>query len=180
MSTHRAVPHLCPLHRQNSPMIGSGPSLGKGPRRAMCGRLQTVNGLCARQRWSVQPCVRPFDAGHSAGHSAFRGSGPCKLVFDDALAGLGRSDHRIDRSELRAVGPFQPFVHAVLRRNLASLPCPTSLGRLALVWLSLGHDGPAILASLLASAIAATFVGRPRVTRRATADALCRGFARVE
>src|SRR6267142_3540352 len=29
------------------------------------------------QHWSVQPCVRPFDAVHmTAGHNALRGSGP--------------------------------------------------------------------------------------------------------
>src|SRR5262245_10690760 len=42
----------------------------------------------ALQRWSVQPCVRPFDAAHmAAGHNAFRRSGPGQfLALCDALA----------------------------------------------------------------------------------------------
>ena len=51
-----------------------------------------------------------FSAVHmTAGHNALRGSGPGhKLAFNDALAQVGCPDHRIDRSALRAVRPFQP------------------------------------------------------------------------
>ena len=61
------------------------------------------------QPWSEQPCVRPVDAVHmTAGHNALRGPGPGhNLAFIDAVALVGCPDHRIDRSALRAVGPFQ-------------------------------------------------------------------------
>ena len=51
------------------------------------------------QHWSVQPCVRPFDAAHmTAGHNALRGSGPDqKLAFKNALAQVGCPDRQIDR-----------------------------------------------------------------------------------
>ena len=51
------------------------------------------------QRWSVQPCVRPFDAVHmTAGHNALRGSGPDQQpAFDNAWGQLGCPDRRIDR-----------------------------------------------------------------------------------
>src|SRR5271157_5520406 len=44
----------------------------------MCGRLRVGKSfLHVLQHWSVQPCVRPFDAVHvTAGHNALRGSGP--------------------------------------------------------------------------------------------------------
>jgi hypothetical protein len=49
--------------------------------------------------WSVQPCVRPVCAVHmTAGHNAFRGSGPGqKPGFDNALALVGCPDRRIGR-----------------------------------------------------------------------------------
>jgi hypothetical protein len=42
-------------------------------------------------RWSVPPCVRPFDAVHmTAGHNALRGSGPGQIpAFDNAVALVG-------------------------------------------------------------------------------------------
>src|SRR6202163_5082377 len=45
---------------------------------AMCGRLRVGKTFFhVLQHWSVQPCVRPFDAVHmTAGHNALRGSGP--------------------------------------------------------------------------------------------------------
>src|SRR5262245_39766803 len=51
------------------------------------------------QHWSVQPCVRPCSAVHTtAGHNAFRGSGPGqKDAFDNAAAQVGCPDRRIDR-----------------------------------------------------------------------------------
>jgi len=44
----------------------------------MCGRLRVGKSfLHVLQHWSVQPCVRPFNAAHmTAGHNALRGSGP--------------------------------------------------------------------------------------------------------
>jgi hypothetical protein len=45
----------------------------------------------------------------TAGHNALRGSGPGQIpAFKDAVAQMGCPDHRIDRSALYAVGPFQP------------------------------------------------------------------------
>jgi hypothetical protein len=43
--------------------------------------------------WSVQPCVRPFNAVHmTAGHNALRGSDPDQhLAFKNALAHVGLS-----------------------------------------------------------------------------------------
>jgi len=53
---------------------------------AMRGRLRAVKGLSAVQRWSVQPCVRPFDAAHmAAGLNAFRGSGPGQKLALEVL-----------------------------------------------------------------------------------------------
>ena len=66
----------------------------------MCGRLQAVKDfLHVADLWSWQPCVRPLNAVHmTAGHNAFRGSGPGQnLAFDDAVAQVGCPDHRIDR-----------------------------------------------------------------------------------
>jgi hypothetical protein len=73
-------------------------------------------GISSRaQVWSEQPCVRPVNAAHvTAGHNAFRGSGPGhEHAFDNALARVGCPDRQIDRgSALRAVCPFQPSHHA--------------------------------------------------------------------
>jgi hypothetical protein len=84
----------------------------------MCGRLRVVKGLSALQRWSVQPCVRPLSAVHmTAGHNAFRGSGPGqKLAFDDALAHVGCPNHRIDRFCITCCRPF-PTVRSHRRRR---------------------------------------------------------------
>src|SRR5215472_2411343 len=48
--------------------------------------------------WSVQPCVRPLNAVHmTAGHNAFRGSGPGQNpAFENAMAQVGCRDRRID------------------------------------------------------------------------------------
>src|ERR1039457_6377233 len=65
----------------------------------MCGRLRVGKSfLHVLQHWSVQPCVRPFNAAHmTAGHNALRGSGPDqKLAFDNAMAQVGCPDRRID------------------------------------------------------------------------------------
>jgi hypothetical protein len=53
----------------------------------MCGQLRVGKDfLHVLQHWSVQPCVRPFDAVHmTAGHNALRGSGPDQTrAFDNA------------------------------------------------------------------------------------------------
>src|SRR6202035_2812983 len=91
------------------------------------------------QHWSVQPCVRPFNAVHmTAGHNALRGSGPGhKPAFDNALARVGCPDRRIDRLCITCCSPSQPSHHA---------GCPTR-SRLPrkrdgfLVALALGHYG---------------------------------------
>jgi hypothetical protein len=66
------------------------------------------------QHWSLQPCVRPFDAVHmTAGHNALRGSGPDQnLAFDNAMARVGCPDRRIDRLCITCCSPSQPSHHA--------------------------------------------------------------------
>ena len=61
-----------------APINGLRQSGLSGPFRAMCGRLRVGKSFFhILQRWSVQPCVRPFSAVHmTAGHNALRGSGP--------------------------------------------------------------------------------------------------------
>ena len=85
------------------------------PVRAMCGRLRVgKNFLHVLQHWSVQPCVRPFDAVHmTAGHNALRGSGPGQQhAFDsDAMAQVGCPDRRIDRHCITCCSPSQPSHH---------------------------------------------------------------------
>ena len=86
-----------------------------GPFRAMCGRLRFGKSfLDVLQHWSVQPCVRPFDAVHmTAGHNALRGSGPDQhLAFKNALAHVGCPDRRIDRLCITCCSPSQPSHHA--------------------------------------------------------------------
>jgi hypothetical protein len=70
--------------------------------------------------WSVQPCVRPVCAVHmTAGHNAFRGSGPGqKPAFDNALALVGCPDRRIGRLCITCCSPSQPSHHAGCRRDL--------------------------------------------------------------
>src|ERR1019366_8008487 len=108
---------------------------------AMCGRLRVGKSFFhVLQHWSVQPCVRPFNAAHmTAGHNALRGSGPDqKLAFDNAMAQVGCPDRRIDRLCITCCSPSQPSHHA---------GCPTR-SRLPrkrdgfLVALALGHHGP--------------------------------------
>jgi hypothetical protein len=66
------------------------------------------------QHWSVQPCVRPFNAVHmTAGHNALRGSGPDQqLAFKNAMAHVGCPDRRIDRLCITCCSPSQPSHHA--------------------------------------------------------------------
>ena len=92
------------------------------------------------QHWSVQPCVRPFDAVHmTAGHNALRGSGPDQhLAFKNALAHVGCPDRRIDRLCITCCLPSQPS-------HPASCPARSRLSRKRdgfLVSLAPGHHGP--------------------------------------
>ena len=98
------------------------------------------------QHWSVQPCVRPFDAVH-AGHNALRGSGPDQtFAFKNAMAHVGCPDRRIDRLCITCCSPSQPSHRASATGSLYRSP--------------LAIMAHAIRAILLASAIAATLVGR--------------------
>ena len=77
----------------------------------MCGRLRVGKSFFhILQRWSVQPCVRPFSAVHmTAGHNALRRSGPDqKLAFKNAMAHVGCPDRRIDRLCITCCSPSQP------------------------------------------------------------------------
>ena len=110
------------------------------------------------QHWSLQPCVRPFDAVHmTAGHNALRGSGPYQqLAFKNALAHVGCPDHRIDRLCIMCCSPPNLHITPVARRDLVYRASATG---------SLYRSPVAIMAQtiraiLLASAIAATLVGR--------------------
>ena len=110
------------------------------------------------QHWSLQPCVRPFDAVYlTAGHNALRGSGPYQqLAFKNALAHVGCPDRRSTGSALRAVRPPNLHITPVARRDLVYRASATG---------SLYRSPVAIMAQtiraiLLASAIAATLVGR--------------------
>src|SRR6267142_3504523 len=129
------------------------------PFRAMCGRLRVGKDfLHVLQHWSVQPCVRPFNAVHmTAGHNALRGSGPDQtLAFDNAMARVGCPDRRIDRLCITCCLPSQPSHHAGCRRDLVYRASATgSLYRAPLAIMA-----QTIRAILLASAIAATLVGR--------------------
>ena len=92
------------------------------------------------QHWSVQPCVRPFNAAHmTAGHNALRGSGPDQqLAFKNALAHVGCPDRWIDRLCITCGSPSQPSHHA-------GCAARSRLSRKRdgfLVLLAPGHHGP--------------------------------------
>src|SRR4051812_47471061 len=93
----------------------------------------------------------------TAGHNALRGSGPGqKPAFDNAMARVGCPDRQIDRLCITCCSPSQPSHHA-------SYPARSRLRRKRdgfLVSLALGLMAQTIRAILLASAMAATFVGR--------------------
>jgi hypothetical protein len=107
----------------------------------MCGRLRVGKSFFhVLQHWSVQPCVRPFNAAHmTAGHNALRGSGPDQqLAFKNAMARVGCPDRRIDRLCITCCSPSQPSHHA-------SCPARFRLSRKRdgfLVSLAPGHHGP--------------------------------------
>ena len=111
------------------------------PKSAMCGRLRVGKSFFhVLQHWSVQPCVRPFNAVHmTAGHNALRGSGPDQQhAFKNALAQVGCPDRRIDRLCITCCSPSQPSHHA-------RCPARSRLSRKRdgfLVSLAPGHHGP--------------------------------------
>ena len=108
----------------------------------MCRRLRVSKSFFhVLQHWSVQLCVRPFDAVHmTAGHNALRGSGPDqKHAFDsNAMAHVGCPDRQIDRLCITCCSPSQPSHHA-------GCPARSRLPRKRdrfLVSLAPGHHGP--------------------------------------
>jgi hypothetical protein len=117
-----------------------------------------ARGIFTSQAWSVLPCVRPFGAVHmTAGHNALRGSGPGQnRAFNDAMAQVGCPDRRIDRLCITCCSPSQPSHHAAFRRDLVYAASATGF----LYRSPLAIMAQAIRAILLASAIAATLVGR--------------------
>jgi hypothetical protein len=125
----------------------------------MCGRLRVGKSFRhVLQHWSVQPCVRPFDAVHvTAGHNALRGSGPDQtpaltMLRPKWVVLIARSTG----SALRAVRPPNLHITPVIRRDLVYRAIATgSLYRSPLAIMA-----QTIRAILLASAIAATLVGR--------------------
>ena len=75
-----------------APESGHAETEAPCPKSAMCGRLRVGKSFFhVLQHWSVQPCVRPFNAVHmTAGHNALRGSGPDQqLAFKNAMAHVG-------------------------------------------------------------------------------------------
>ena len=87
-------------------------------RWAMCGRLRVVKDIERDADWSWRPCVRPLRAVHmTAGHYAFRGSGPGQFpALRCALALVGCPDHRFDRHCITCCQPFPTIAsHAAAR-----------------------------------------------------------------
>jgi hypothetical protein len=122
------------------------------------------------QDWSVRPCVRPVSAVHmTAGHNALRGSGPDQQpAFDNAWVHLGCPDRRIDRLCITCCSASQPSHHAGCpARSVYTASAAGSLYRSPLAIMA--HT---IRAILLASAIAATLVGR--LASKAVSQGRCR------
>ena len=110
------------------------------------------------QFWSEQPCVRPIDAARmTAGHNALRGSGPGqKPALDSAVALVVVPISGSTGSALRAVRPSNLRITQADRRDLAH--AARAAGSF---WRSpLAIMAHAMRAILLASAMAATLVGR--------------------
>src|ERR1019366_7139689 len=126
---------------RSAPNNGHKATTAAVPKCARCGRLRVGKSfLHVLQDWSVQPCVRPFDAVHmTAGHNALRGSGPGQqAAFDNAMARVGCPDRRIDRLCITCCSPSQPSHHA-------GCPARSRLSRKRdgfLVSLAPGHHGP--------------------------------------
>ena len=88
---------------------------------AMFGRLQVGKDLLhVLQHWSVQSCVRPFNAVHmTAGHNALRGSGPDQqLAFKNAMTQWVVLIAGSTGSALRAVRPPNLNITPVVRRGI--------------------------------------------------------------
>ena len=134
-------------------------------RWAMCGRLRVGKGfLHVLQHRSEQPCVRPVSAVHvTAGHNAFRGSGPGqKLAFDNAVAHVGCPDRRIDRLCITCCSPSQPSHRAGYpARSRSRRECDGLL-----VMLALGHHGPGYPRDLVGKRDGRDLRGSPRQQRR--------------
>jgi hypothetical protein len=102
-------------------------------------------------------CSAYCAAHKAAGHNALRGSGPGqKPAFDNALAHVGCPDRRIGRLCITCCSPSQPSHRARSRRDLFT----PQVRRV----LCSDHPWPSwptpFLSIFLASAIAATLVGR--------------------
>jgi hypothetical protein len=113
--------------------------------------------------------VRPLNAVHmTAGHNALRGSGPDQqLAFKNAMADVGVLIAGSTSSALRAVRPPNLHITPVVRRDLAHRASATgSLYRSPLAIMA-----QTIRAILLASAMAATLVGR--LTSKAVSQGRC-------
>jgi len=109
----------------------------------------------------------------TAGHNALHGSGPGqKLAFDNALALVGCPDRRIE-----ALHYVLFALPTVTSRRMPGAILFKPQARLVLCNVQpLAIIAHAILTILLASAIAATFVGRRASNAVSQADAYCHGF----
>jgi hypothetical protein len=124
----------------------------------MCGRLRVGKSfLHILQHWSVQPCVRPFDAVHrTAGHNASADQVPVNkphstMRWHEWVVLIAGSTG----SALRAVRPPNRHFTPVIRRDLVYRASATgSLYRSPLAIMA-----QTIRAILLASATAATLAG---------------------
>ena len=126
---------------------------------AMCGRLRV--GKSFLHVCSIGRCSHVFgllDAVHmTAGHNALRGSGPGQnLAFDNAVAHVGCPDRRIDRLCITCCSLSNLHITPGARRDLVYAASATG----CLYRSPLAIMAQAIRASLLASAMAATLVGR--------------------
>jgi len=146
-------------HVRSTPKSGRQMSQTACLLRAMCGRLRVGKKNLHFADWSEQPCVRPVCAVlMTAGHNALRGSGPGqKHAFDDAVALVGCPDRQIDRHCIKCCSSSQPLRHTghPVRSRFHAARAAGSLYRSFLAIMA-----QAILASLLASAMAAILVGR--------------------
>jgi hypothetical protein len=131
-------------HSPVSAHVWTAPSWQGFSSRLRVGRCSHVFGLLARHTGA-------------AGHNALRGSGPGQnLAFDNALAHVGCPDRRIDRLCITCCSLSQPSHHAGgPARSRYAASATGSLYRSPLAIMA-----QTIRAILLASAMAATLVGR--------------------
>src|SRR5438067_7773343 len=119
---------------------------------------QLARRIFTSQAWSVLPCVRPLSAVHmTAGHNALRGSGPgqnraFEMRWHKWVVLIAGSTG----SALRAVRPPNLHITPDVRRDLVYRASATGF----LYRSPLAIMAQAIRAILLASAMAATLVGR--------------------